>query len=683
MKEHFAVRAREGNFQPPSMGYVPALDGLRALAVIAVVLYHAKLSWMQGGFIGVEVFFVVSGFLITSLLLEEAEENHSIALKQFWFRRGRRLLPALFAMLVSVGAWALLFSEYKVAQLRHDFLAAVFYVSNWWQVFFTDVPYFAPKDPPLLRHLWSLAVEEQWYLLWPFAFIGLMRWRRSRAKSAQTLVIASLVIMLLTAVLYSGANPDRVNFLYLSTLTRSTGLMLGAAGALLWRPWTMTGKAKVAEIPERTLSIAATVSAAVLFLLALSLTVDGAFLYRGGLALVTFASLVLVAVAVHPNATGTRRILGSAPLVELGKRSYGLYLWHWPIFLFAGARDGAGKLVVALVITAVVTEASYRFIEMPVRNGVIGRWREILNDRDNENRRDVVITATSYGIAVIVLVASVGIALAATKPIDISMDQGPDQVFGATTTIAGSDPTQTTLPGAAAPTTTLPVLADPKRLLIVGDSQAKALAINQPAGIEKTFKVTNGSISGCGVYDAGTGISNKIEFKQNFDTCRGWEKKWAEAAKRDKAEIALVVLGAWEVLDVLHAGVNYSFFSPQADELFKRQVKVGIDALVAAGVPKIALLEVPCMRPQNVAGAGIPAIPERGDDTRTSHLNDLLKQVAKDNAKTTTFVKGPREWCTSSIIGTDLGYRWDGVHVYKPGAKLIMDTIAPSLLALE
>ncbi|MEY2627159.1 MAG: hypothetical protein RJB08_918 [Actinomycetota bacterium] len=682
MKEHFAVTAREGNFQPPSMGYVPALDGLRALAVIAVVLYHAKFSWMQGGFIGVEVFFVVSGFLITSLLLEEAEENHSVALKQFWFRRGRRLLPALFAMLVTVGAWALLFSDYKVGQLRHDFLSAVFYISNWWQIFFTDVPYFAPKDPPLLRHLWSLAVEEQWYLLWPFAFIGLMRWRRSRAKSAQTLVIASFVVMLLTAVLYSGSNPDRVNFLYLSTLTRSTGLMLGAAGALLWRPWTMTGKAKVAEIPEKTLSLAATLSAAVLLLMALSLTVDGAFLYRGGLAIVTIASLVVVAVAVHPNAIGVRKILGSTPLVEVGKRSYGLYLWHWPIFLFAGARESAGKFVFAMVVTVAVTEASYRFIEMPVRNGVIGRWRNILNDRDNEQRQDVLVTATSYGIAVIVLVASVGIALAATKPIDISMDQGPDQVFGATTTVPLEDPTQTTQPGVVAPTTTLPVLADPKRLLIVGDSQAKALAINQPAGIEKTFTVSNGSISGCGVYDAGTGISSKIDFKQNFDTCRGWEKKWAAAVKKNKAEIALVVLGAWEVLDVLHAGVNYAFFTPQADELFKRQVKVGIDALVAAGVPKVALLEVPCMRPQNVPGAGIPAIPERGDDTRTSHLNELLQQVAKENSKTTTFVKGPREWCTSSIIGTDLGYRWDGVHVYKPGAKLIMDTIAPTLLSL-
>ena len=682
MKEHFSVPAPRGNFQPPSMGYVPALDGLRALAVIAVIFYHAKFSWMQGGFIGVEVFFVVSGFLITSLLLEEAEENQSIALKQFWYRRARRLLPALFVMLVMVSAWALLFSDYKVGQLRHDFLSAVFYFSNWWQVFFTDVPYFAPKDPPLLRHLWSLAVEEQWYLLWPFAFIALLRWRRSRARAAQTLGIIAVVIMVLTAVLYDGANPDRVNFLYLSTFTRSTGLLLGAAGALLWRPWTMTGRAKVAEIPERTLSTAAIVSSAVLLLLALSLTVEGAFLYRGGLALVSVSSLVLVATAVHPNAVGVQRVFGSRPLVEIGKRSYGLYLWHWPIFLFANARDGAGNFFVALVITVLVTEASFRFIEEPIRGGVIGRWRTILNDRDNENRRDIAVTATCYGIAAIVLTASVGIALAATKPIDISMDQGPDEVFGATTTVPIEDPTQTTQPGIVAPSTTLPVLSDPRRLLIVGDSQAKALAINQPSGIEKTFTVSNGSISGCGVYEFGTGISSGIDFKQNFDTCQGWEGKWTDAAKKADAEIALVVIGAWEVLDVLHAGTNYAFFTPQADTLFKAQVKKGVDALIAGGVGKVGLLEVPCMRPQNVAGAGIPAIPERGDDTRTRHLNELLKQVATENSATTVFVTGPREWCTSSIIANDLGYRWDGVHVYKPGAKLIMETIAPALLTL-
>ena len=248
MKEHFkndnqrnaagedralsGLSSFDAQLGPSHMGYIPSLDGLRALAVLAVILYHAHFSWIRGGFIGVEVFFVVSGFLITSLLLEESEDTGGISLRQFWIRRARRLLPALFTMLVVVSAWALLFSKYKVGQLRHDFLAAVFYISNWWQIFSSDVPYFAPSDPPLLRHLWSLAVEEQWYLLWPIAFIALFKWGKNRAKVAQALLVIAASIMVFTAIAYSSSNSDRINFLYLSTITRSTGLLLGAAGAI-------------------------------------------------------------------------------------------------------------------------------------------------------------------------------------------------------------------------------------------------------------------------------------------------------------------------------------------------------------------------------------------------------------------------------------------------------------------
>ena len=680
------LAAFDANVGPSQMGYVPSLDGLRALAVVAVILYHANFSWIRGGFIGVEVFFVVSGFLITSLLLEESEATGGVSLLQFWKRRARRLLPALFAMLITVSAWALLFSKYKVDQLRHDFLSAVFYVSNWGQIFFSDVPYFAPKDPPLLRHLWSLAVEEQWYLLWPIAFVAIMRIRRNRAKAAQTLLISALVVMFLTAVLYSGGNSDRINFLYLSTFTRSTGLLLGAAGACLWRPWRLagaprTGRPTVVDLSPRALTQAASISAAILVFLALRLTVEGAILYRGGLALVSFASLVLVACAVHPNAVAVRRVLGSSALVEIGKRSYGLYLWHWPIFLFASARESTLKFLVACAITAAVSEASYRFIELPIRDGVLGRAVHTLRDYESPLRRETLTIVAGYLTAAIVLVGSVGIALAATTPLDISVDPGDDIEFGASTTLAPDAESSTTQPGIVTPPTTLPVLAEPIRLVIVGDSQARALAINLPAGIEKTFTATDGAVSGCGVYDSGTAISPAINFKQSLEFCRGWEKKWTASVTKAKGQLALVVLGAWEVLDVLGGGVNYALNTPQADTLFKTQVKRGIDALVAGGA-KVALLEVPCMRPQDVKGAGIPPLPERGDDTRTQHLNVLLQQVATENAATTTFVKGPREWCTSSIIANDLGYRWDGVHVYKPGAKLIMETIAPALLSV-
>jgi len=275
-----------------------------------------------------------------------------------------------------------------------------------------------------------------------------MRWKRNRAKVAQILLVVAVVVMLLTAVLYNG-NEDRTNFLYLSTLTRSTGLLLGAAGAMLWRPWLASVRSRrngptVADMPERALTLAAVGSGALLVLLALVLEVEGALLYRGGLALVSVSSLVLVAATVHPNAVGLQRVMGSRPLVEIGKRSYGLYLWHWPIFLFADARDSAGKFAFACVVTAVVTEASYRFVEMPVRHGLVGKWMTALRDRDN---RDIRITVTGYGVAAIVLTASVGIALAATKPIDISMDQGDDNLGQSLPSQIHLGLSQTQLPG--------------------------------------------------------------------------------------------------------------------------------------------------------------------------------------------------------------------------------------------
>ncbi|MFA5774564.1 MAG: acyltransferase, partial [Ilumatobacteraceae bacterium] len=156
--------------QEQSMRYQPALDGLRALSVIAVIAYHAGLAWIPGGFIGVEVFFVVSGYLITSLLIEERQGSGLVNLKQFWIRRARRLLPALFVMLSACAIAVAFFKPEFASAFRRDVLSAVFYFSNWWQIFYVSVPYFAPLDPPILRHLWSLAVEEQWYLIWPVVF---------------------------------------------------------------------------------------------------------------------------------------------------------------------------------------------------------------------------------------------------------------------------------------------------------------------------------------------------------------------------------------------------------------------------------------------------------------------------------------------------------------------------------
>jgi peptidoglycan/LPS O-acetylase OafA/YrhL len=304
------------------MGYQPSLDGLRALSVLVVLLYHAGFSWMHGGFFGVEVFFVVSGFLITSLLLEEHDRNGRIAFGGFWMRRAKRLLPAFFAVIVFVAIWAALAgSAEQRSQLRRDIPWSVFYMSNWGQIL-GDVPYFS-GDPPLLRHLWSLAVEEQWYLIWPLVFVGIISLRKSHRAVGVGLAIAAFVVFVLMFWLHSGsptllAGPpplfeglNRTNFLYLSTVTRAGGLLLGAGAAFWWRPWRWKN-ANAAPIAKH-LDVIGAVALTMIGCAAAAAEVTAGYVYQWLLPLVSILSLVAIMVAVHPAAVGMRRILSWPP----------------------------------------------------------------------------------------------------------------------------------------------------------------------------------------------------------------------------------------------------------------------------------------------------------------------------------------------------------------------------------
>lgn len=253
---------------------------------------------------------------------------------------------------------------------------------------------------------------------------------------------------------------------------------------------------------------------------------------------------------------------------------------------------------------------------------------------------------------------------------------------GADVTFAETAAVAPTVVDAVAPTTVATPVGPslPRHVVVVGDSQAHALAINQPDGIEDTFDISDGALDGCSVYSGGSVLSQRANFNNNFSICDDWADKWARSARRADADIALVVLGAWDVFDLVEPdGEELSFGSRAWDDYVSGNLQSGIDALVAEGV-HVALLEVPCMRPQDVQGAGVPALPERGDDDRVDHVNDLWRQVASTNPDTVSFVGGPDEWCNDETVATDLAYRWDGVHVYTPGANLVYESIAPALL---
>ena len=450
--------------------YLPGLDGMRALAVVAVMIYHANSSWLHGGFLGVEVFFVISGYLITLLLVAEHERSRRVSLGQFWLRRARRLLPALFTMMVALMVWVSLFERDALGQMRGDVIAGVFYVSNWYQVFvgagYTAVNEFAP-----LRHLWSLAVEEQFYLAWPLVMtLVLRRGQRNLPRAGLWMAVAALAIAVFTAIAVptgpigtctdtpaaywqlGGRCINKVDFLYLGTFTRASGLLLGSAFALWWRPIA------IMRSPARKLGpladLAALAGLALLGFLAWQLTIlqvggeDGThadlWLFRGGLLLTAVATLMVIAAVTHRRAV-MGRVLSIKPLLWAGTRSYGLYLYHWPIYQIvrheAGVKLTFVEFLACMLATAVAAEAAYRVVETPIRQGRTLAWFRGLRVHapgSAERRRRLLVVA---GVGVVLPVfAGFSLATAELKPNEVaaSLDAGEDVVVDISDLIGGS-----------------------------------------------------------------------------------------------------------------------------------------------------------------------------------------------------------------------------------------------------
>ena len=470
-----------------SLRYLPGLDGLRAVAVIAVILYHANKSWLSGGFLGVEVFFVISGYLITMLLINESQENGKINFRAFWMRRARRLLPALWTLLIGVTTYCALFERDTLGNLRGDVVAAFVYGFNWFQIW-VGTSYFSAFGFVPLRHLWSLAVEEQFYLVWPVLIAVVLKVFGRRPLLLGTLFFAaSIAVSIYVAKTFEpGANgsvletPDhyialfghavsKVDFLFLGTLGRSGGLLIGSALAFWWKPSMFNNDHPTSE--RFIVSVVGWVG--VLGLGAMLWTfhdvveggADGgtsgyAPLFQGGFLLVGLASIAIIAAAVHPHTLLATRVLGNPVLVYLGQRSYGLYLFHWPIFQFYRQFAGKGLNVIEFVslfaLALIATEVSYRFIEMPVRSGGLreawGKFRHSRLESDREKRQGII--AIGVVVAVVPIFALVSLATAQVKLDDIGQsladgESGVVNVMTSTTAIATS---QTTVAGTTSDT---------------------------------------------------------------------------------------------------------------------------------------------------------------------------------------------------------------------------------------
>jgi len=660
-----------------SLPYLPGLDGLRALAVIAVLLYHGELSWIPGGFLGVEVFFVISGYLITALLLTQWRQSGHIDVKAFWLGRARRLLPALYLVLVATLAYAVVFLPGEVAGLRDDVLAALGYVTNWYLVLGHESYFEAIGRPSLLKHLWSLAVEEQFYLVWPLVLalglgIGAIRWRRRRMLLVA--LAGATTSALLMAILYQPeVDPSRI---YYGTDTRATGLLVGAALAFMWAPWRVAPgsysatvatvrRARLQRVKRRSrlqrrwgwtapmlLDLAGLAALGGLVLSCLRLGEFQPFLYRGGLASVSLLSAVAIMALVHPYTRLGAKVLGRQPLRWIGLRSYGIYLWHWPIFMVTRPQldvpiDGWPLLALRLAATLVLADLSYRYVETPIRRGALGRaWRE-LREASGLRRRQLSLVWAGTAVSVVAVCVALGVA--------VSQAQEPERpsylpsVKAIHTKSLQSTPetTEKTVPETGTPTSA-PENPTISRRSAAQENEASSEASQQKQDSEgATAEAPVGPVSAIGdsvMLGAAAQLEKRIPNLKVMDAEVGMQAYMAVdvlASRRATGQLGDVV--------IVHIGNNGTFTAEEFDQMMQN----------LSGVRKVVFVNINVPRtweqPDNeVIAAGVKRYPDRA--------------VLVD-------------WYSASVDHPEY-FVEDGVHLQIKGQKVYAHLIAQKLKSL-
>ncbi|MDR9855139.1 acyltransferase family protein [Paenibacillus sp. VCA1] len=390
--------------------YMPGLDGLRALALFFVVLYHLNVAWAPGGLLGVSIFFVLSGYLITDLLTAEWSRSRSIDLKSFWIRRCRRLLPAMFVMMAAIVAWVTLFDRSLMPVLRGDVVSSLFYINNWYSIFH-QVSYFekfGPQSP--FGHMWSLAVEEQFYLIWPILLlIGMKRMKKRGPVFLLILALTALSALAMLVLYNPDTDPSRV---YYGTDTRAFSLLIGAALSIVWPSRKMSAKAGIkTRLALNLIGVAGLVS---VFAMVWKTNEYDPFLYPFGFLLLSLLTAMIIASAAHP-ASFVGKVLGMKPLRWLGVRTYSIYLWHYPVIMLSADPSGDTTVWRALLQSALSVALaclSYKLIEEPIRGGLIGRtWKKLRRGSVNLSLVPFKGWATLTSVLLLVVVSCAGFAI--------------------------------------------------------------------------------------------------------------------------------------------------------------------------------------------------------------------------------------------------------------------------------
>ncbi|MDA7026608.1 acyltransferase family protein [Bacillus sp. CLL-7-23] len=390
--------------------YIPGLDGIRGFAVLAVIAYHLNFSWAAGGFIGVDIFFVLSGYLITSIILPVYGNDIQIDFRDFWMRRIRRLLPAVFLMMITTVIWVVLWNRELMFMVRGDALSALLYISNW-RFIFHNLSYFDSFGTPSpLKNLWSLSIEEQFYVVWPIMLLAGMYIFKKRTRFALAVILLALFSAILMSVLYTpGEDPSRV---YYGTDTRSFELLIGCTLALVW-PMKRLSSENLTDGLKYALR-GTEFGAFILLLLAIYFIDEfDPFLYYGGMLLISLFAAVFIACVCHPSSL-LGQLLSWKPIHWVGTRSYGIYLWHYPVIVLGTPVHEIGNPVywhdlLKVALTLVLAELSYRFVEKPIReNGFKPFFQKVFLNNIVEWKTSSLINRMSIGLTFAAIIIFAG-----------------------------------------------------------------------------------------------------------------------------------------------------------------------------------------------------------------------------------------------------------------------------------
>lgn len=626
----------------PRLPHLPALDGVRGIAVGAVLFFHAGFAWMGGGFLGVSTFFTLSGFLIGLLLITEWQATGRIALGAFWARRFRRLMPALYLTLIGIALFGVFVATPdQLQRLRGDGLATLGYVANW-RFLFSGQRYgdlFVSPSP--LLHAWSLGIEEQFYVLFPLVVAAVL----TGSRSLRRLVLLGTILAILAAVssalmvVLHTPDGDRA-VVYYGTHTRIAEILAGAVLAVVYAARGQTRHPRVTKA-----TVGAGLAGLVFTVFAWVVAKESSsWLYEGGFAAYTLSTVAILAAAVHPGPV--RAILSFRPLQWLGRVSYGVYLFHWPLFLWLSPeRTGLARVPLfglRITVTLLLAAASYRLVEHPIRTGrLLTGWRP-----------KVAVPAGASFVAVALFAATLnppapGLLLAEGAAGGSSASRRPQGPRGA------------------------PVL------FVAGDSVALTIA----GGIERTagelgVSVVNRGALGCGVAPGDGQVRlGDGRIVREGEWCREGPERWARDVRAVRPAAALLILGAWDAADRRVDGRWVNPCSAGFARRYEERVTTAVRVLGATGAP-VAVALVPYLR------SPVITADLREADRRIDCMNAVFRRVAGSLPGVTTvdlagLVCPSGRSCRDRLDGVVL--RPDGVHYDGPGGPVVARWLVPRL----